>query len=74
MKCTICNRSFPDRFFAPLHTNDGTIVADPECARKEIERIHGISFKKFTGEYARQLHEDFMAWKKNKEVLRNHGN
>lgn len=63
-KCEVCGIPFPDDFFSPTFINGHTIIADPECARLEIGKTHGVGDAyQFTGEYAKQLHEDFMEWK-----------
>lgn len=63
MKCQLCRKYFPDRFYLPFFTSAGSLVVDPACAKAEIEDIHGIKDYQFTGEMASEAYEGYMKWK-----------
>ena len=66
-KCMICEKWRPDEFTSQLVTNEGNIMTDPECARKRIGEIHGISNYKFGGSEVRRIHKKYMKWLKREE-------
>jgi len=63
MICDKCKQDYPDRFVQPMFAEGNYTNLDPECALKEMSRVHGFEFTKFTGTYAQELLEDFREWK-----------
>jgi hypothetical protein len=64
MICELCEKEIPDKFLSQMACGGGYALVDPECALAITNEIHGIKLKKFKGECAQQLLEDFRKWRR----------